>query len=158
MFTLQTTTGRRDCQGTTRRDFVKAGVLGLGGVTLPWLLERKARAAGAGSDYVKNKSVILVFLGGGASHIETFNPNMDAPAPYSSITGAVRTTIPGVLLGGTFPLLARHADKMAIVRSFRHSVGNHEQAISHVLTGGTAPNGQQQAGLSIGAMYAPLPG
>src|SRR5438046_1528728 len=112
MFTLQSTTGRRDCQGTTRRDFVKAGVLGLGGLTLPWLLEKKAQAAATGSGFVKNKSVILIFLGGGASHIETFNPNMAAPAPYSSVTGAVRTNIPGVYLGGTFPLLARHADKM----------------------------------------------
>lgn len=158
MFTLQSTTGQRDCQGTTRRDFVKAGVLGLGGLTLPWLLEKKAQAAASGRDFVKNKSVILVFLGGGASHIETFNPNMDAPAPYSSITGAVLTNIPGVHLGGTFPMLARHADKMAIVRSFRHPVGNHEQAISHVLTGGTDPNGQQQTGFSIGSMYARLRG
>ena len=52
----------------------------------------------------------------------------------------------GGLLIGTFPLLARHAHRAAFVRSFRHPVGNHEQAISHVLTGGSDPNGQQQTG------------
>ena len=48
--------------------------------------------------------------------------------------------------------------KMAIVRSFRHPVGNHEQAISHVLTGGTDPNGQARTGFSMGSMYARLRG
>src|SRR5205823_13208819 len=107
---------------------------------------------------VRDKAVVLVFLAGGASHIETFNPNMGGPEPARSVTGEVRTTLPGVTLGGTFPRLAQHIDKMAIVRSFRHPVGNHEQAISHVLTGGTDPNGQAQVGFSIGSMYSRLRG
>jgi hypothetical protein len=70
----------------------------------------------------------------------------------------VQTTLPGVTFGGTFPLLARHAHRLAIVRSFRHPVGNHEQAISHVLTGGTDVTGQAQEGFSMGSMYARLRG
>jgi hypothetical protein len=158
MLTLQGTSGHKDCQGHTRRDFLQAGLLGLGGLSLPWLLSHKAQAAAAGANYVKDKSVILVFLGGGASHIETFNPNMDAPEPYRSITGAVRTNVPGIQLGGTFPMLARQAHNMAIVRSFRHPIGNHEQAISHVLTGGTDTNGQANFGFSMGSMYSRLRG
>src|SRR5204863_9706553 len=102
--------------------------------SLPWLLRAQARAAAADPGYVKDKAVVLVFLAGGASHIETFNPNMDAPEPYHSVTGEVKTTIPGITLGGTLPELARHAKHMAVVRSFCHTVANHEHAISHVLT------------------------
>src|SRR3954469_12331733 len=124
----------RDCEGLTRRDVLRAGTLGLGGLSLPWWLRARADAAAIGTDAVRDRAVVLIFLAGGASQIETFNPNMDAPDPYRSLTGEVATTLPGVTLGGTFPLLSRHAHKMAIVRSFEHKVGNHEQAISHVLT------------------------
>jgi len=159
MLHLPFSAANRDCAGQTRRDFVKAGLLGLGGLSLPWLLEQKTRASSTGAGYIKdNKSVILIFLAGGASHIETFNPNMDGPEPSRSVTGALQTNVPGIHLGGTFPRLARNVDKLALVRSFRHPVGNHEQAISHVLTGGTDPNGQAQLGHSMGSMYARLRG
>src|SRR5207247_7328881 len=154
--TVYSGSGRRTCDGTTRRDFISAGLLGLGGLTLPWLL--RARAAGVEPRFVRDKAVVLIFLGGGASHIETFNPNMDGPEPSRSVTGEVKTTLPGVTLGGTFPQLAKLAKQMAIVRSFRHPVGAHAQAISHVLTGGTDPNGQGKVGFSMGAMYARLRG
>jgi uncharacterized protein (DUF1501 family) len=156
MFTIHGSGSSRDCGGSSRRDFLKAGVLGVGGLTLPWLLEQKARASTAG--YVRDKKVVLLFLAGGASHIETFNPNMDAPAPYSSLTGAVKTTVEGIDIGGTFPRLAQHARNMAIVRSFRHPIGNHDQAICHVLSGGTDANGMQIQGYSIGSMYARIRG
>ncbi|MSU76459.1 MAG: DUF1501 domain-containing protein [Gemmataceae bacterium] len=157
MLTIQSKTAHRDCQGNTRRDFLKAGFLGLGGLTLPWLMEQKALASSS-NGFVRDKAVVLVFLGGGASHIETFNPNMGAQAPYCSVNGEVRTRVPGLTLGGTFPRLAEHAHNMAVVRSFRHPIGNHDQAISHVLTGGTDINGQAILGHSMGAMYARLRG
>ena len=137
---------RRDCTGTSRRDFLAAG--SLGALSLPTLL----RAADAGTDFVRDKAVVMVFLAGGASHIETFNPNMDGPEQSRSLTGEVKTRLPGVTIGGTFPLLVEHINKSVIVRSFRHPVGNHDQAISHVLTGGTDPNGQGGDGCSIGSM------
>ncbi len=158
MLTLFTGNHQRDCSGLSRRDFLQAGTLGLGGLTLPWLLRTRALAAGGDADFVRDKAVVLIFLAGGMSHIESFNPNMDAPEPYHSVTGEVPTELPGVTLGGTFPLLARHAKKMAIIRSFRHPVGNHEQAISHVLTGGTDVTGQAQEGFSMGSLYARLRG
>ena len=159
MLTITGTSGHKDCQGYSRRDFIQAGLLGLGGLSLPWLLEHKARAAASGAGYVKdNKAVVLIFLGGGASHIETFNPNMGAPAPYHSVTGELQTSVPGITVGGTFPRLAQLAHHMAVVRSFRHPIGNHEQAISHVLTGGTDINGQAILGHSMGSMYSRLRG
>src|SRR5262245_4074993 len=156
MLTLYTGSSTRDCSGLSRRNFLRAGMLGLGGLSLPWLLRAKAQAADP--SFVKDKAVVLVFLGGGASHIETFNPNMDGPEQSRSITGEVKTPLPGITFGGTFPLLANHVKQMVIVKSFRHPVGNHEQAISHVLTGGTDPDGQAQVGFSIGSMYSRLRG
>jgi uncharacterized protein (DUF1501 family) len=158
MLTLLAGPAARDCAGNTRRDFLRAGSLALGGLSLPWLFEAKARAAAAGEAFVKDKAVVMVFLAGGASHIETFNPNMDGPEQSRSITGEVQTAVPGLTFGGTFPELAKFADRAVIVRSFKHPVGNHEQAISHVLTGGTDPTGQAKDGQSLGAMYARLRG
>lgn len=143
---------------TSRRDFVQLGLAGLGGLTLPLWLRLRAHAAVDGKPYVRDRAVVLLFLSGGASHIETFNPNMQAPAPYCSATGAVATRIPGVAFGGTFPRLARLADRMAIVRSFQHPIGGHVQAIVHVLTGGTSPDGREGQGFSIGSAVARLSG
>jgi hypothetical protein len=159
MLTLTTTSAARDCAGHTRRDSLRAGSLALGGLSLPWLLDARARAAAAGEPgYVRDRSVVMVFLGGGASHIETFNPNMDGPEQSRSITGEVKTTLPGVTFGGTFPELAKLAKHAVVVKCFRHPIGNHEQAISHVLTGGTDPNGQAKEGHSIGSMFARIRG
>jgi uncharacterized protein (DUF1501 family) len=152
------TSATRDCSGLARRDFLRAGVLALGGLSLTHLLAAKATAKARGKSYVRDRSIVLLFLGGGASHIETFNPNLTAPAPYSSVTGEVKTKIPGLTLGGNFPLLARHADKLAVVRSFRHENSNHPKAIIHMLTGGTDPTGDGKFGQSMGSVYARLRG
>ncbi len=160
MLTLSRSTnsspGLLDCSGLSRRDFLRAGSLGLGGLSLPWLLGQKAAAQD--SSFIRDKSIVYLFLSGGASHIETFNPNQDAPSPYCSVTGDVQTSVPGLALGGTFPLLARHADRMAVIRSFQHPIGGHVQAIVHMLTGGTDPNGQGTAGFGMGAAFARLRG
>jgi hypothetical protein len=157
MLTLHTGT-TRDCSGLARRDFVRAGILGIGALALPQLLATRAAAKAAGKTYVRDRSIVLLFLGGGASHIETFNPNLDAPAPFSSMTGEVKTKVPGLTLGGTFPQLAEHAQNLAVVRSFSHDNGNHPKAIIHVLSGGTDPTGDQKLGQSMGAAYARIRG
>jgi uncharacterized protein (DUF1501 family) len=158
MLTLQTGRGARECDGVTRRDFLRVGTLGLGALSLPQLLAVKAHASAAGDDYVRDKAVVLLYLSGGASHIETFSPNMEAPAPYYSLTGEVKTTLPGVSFGGTFPMLAGLAHKMAVVRSFHHPIGGHSQAHLHVLSGGTDPKGDGKVGYSMGSLYARLRG
>ena len=157
MLTLHTG-GGRDCSGLARRDFLRAGAMGISGLALPQLLAARAAAKAAGKSYVRERSIVLLFLGGGASHIETFNPNMDAPAPYSSVTGEVQTAVPGLTLGGNFAGLARHAKKLAVVRSFSHENGNHPKAIMHMLTGGTDPTGDGKLGQSMGSVFARLRG
>ncbi len=159
MLTLLSPHSAANCAGISRRDFIRFGAFGFAGFALPDLLSfRRQLCAASGADYVRDKSVVLLFLSGGASHIETFDPKMAAPDGVRSITGEVSTTLPGVTFGGTFPRLAQHADRMAIVRSFHHPVGDHEKAIRHVLTGGTSADGKESAGFSIGSAYARLRG
>ena len=129
MLRIVSPSGSRDCAGINRRDFISIGTLGIGGLALPDLLA-------APPAYLKDKSVVLLFLAGGPSHIETFDPHMDQPAPVCSMTGDLGTALPGVRFGGTFPGLAKRARDLAVVRSFQHPVGAHEKAIEHVLTAG----------------------
>jgi len=155
MLTIFTGRGARDCEGSTRRDFLRVGTLSLGGLSLASLLNAKANAASA---YVRDKSVVLLYLSGGASHIETFDPKMTAPQGIRSVTGEVKTNLHGVTFGGTFGQLANLADKMAVVRSHAHPIGGHAQAHVHVLSGGTDPQGTQARGQSIGSVYARIRG
>src|SRR4051794_35928918 len=92
-----------------RRSFLRVGSLGLGGLTLSDLLAVKARAESR--QLLTGKSVIFLFLHGGPSQIETFDPKMTAPSEFRSTTGETLTRLPGVTFGGTFRRLAAHADK-----------------------------------------------
>ena len=79
-----------------------------------------------GWQLVRDKSVIFLFLHGGPSQVETFDPKMTAPEGIRSITGEVATTLPGVTFGGSFPKLAKLADKVSIVRSYVPGNANHD--------------------------------
>ncbi|MBC8351942.1 MAG: DUF1501 domain-containing protein [Planctomycetes bacterium] len=131
-----------------RRDFLRVGGLALGGLTLPDLLAARARAATV-NPAVKNKSVIFLFMHGGPSQTETFDPKMSAPAGVRSATGEIATRIPGVTFGGTFEKLAPLADKFSIVRSFKTGNGNHD--IKPVVCNDTV-------GANIGSLYARVAG
>lgn len=109
-----------------RRDFLQVGGLGLGGLQLANLMQSKADAAPFSSPIVKDKAVIFLFLHGGPSQTETFDPKMSAPVGIQSATGEVQTSIPGITFGGTFPRLSALADKVSIVRSFVTGDGNHD--------------------------------
>ena len=158
MLTVFSGRSSRDCEGASRRDFLRVGALSLGSLTLPSLLAAQAAAAARGESFVKDKAVVLLYLSGGASHIETFDPKMSAPVGTRSVTGEVTTNIPGVTYGGTFPQLATHANKLAVIRSFAHKVGSHQQAHVHVLSGGTDSQGRQENGFSMGSCYSRLRG
>ena len=86
-------------------------------------------------------SVIYLFLNGGPTHIETFNPIPNATTDRRSITGSLPTKVVGMDLGGLWNNLSNHADKFAIVRSFAHNDPNHESAVHWMMTGErTTPN------------------
>ena len=84
MFTLYSGAHARDCEGHSRRDFLRIGTLGVGGLSLPTLLAAKA-SAGEGKNPVRGKSVVVLFLQGGPTHIETFDPKMTAPKEYRAM-------------------------------------------------------------------------
>ena len=109
----------------SRRSFLQIGSLALGGLTLPDLLATRALASSMGQP-IRDKAVVLLFLQGGPPQHETFDPKMAAPAEVRSTTGEVRTRLPGVTFGGTFPQMANIADRLAVVRSFASRNGGHE--------------------------------
>ena len=134
MFDLQFGPVRRNCEGTSRRDFMRVGALGLGGLTLADAM--RAQAANSESFAGKfDKSVIWLWLSGGPTHVETFDPKMTAPAEYRSVTGEVKTNLTGVTLGGNFERMARVADRMAFVRSFAHTNSGHSGGTHYIMTG-----------------------
>ena len=134
MFKLMSSRKGTNCEGTTRRDFLKVGALGLSSFMLPDLLRAKAAAAKAGT-VTKDTSVIWLWLSGGPTHVETFDPKMSAPAEFRSTVGAAKTNLPGVEIGGVFPKMAQHADKMAFIRSFAHRNSGHGGGTHWLMTG-----------------------
>lgn len=144
------------CDGSTRRDFLKAGALGMGGLMLPDLLRARAAASEAGRP-TRNTSVVWLWLGGGPTHVETFDPKMTAPVEFRSTVGAVPTNVPGLELGGVFPKMARVADKMAFVRSFAHRNSGHSGGTHWVMTGYDYPpadSGMGQVKPSLGSIVS----
>src|SRR4051794_8673046 len=101
MLQLVSSHSHAHCDRVARRDFLQVGSLALGGLALPDLLSMRAQAASSGRP-VKDTSVVMLFLTGGPSQIETFDPKMSAPVGYRSVNGEVATSIPGVTLGATF--------------------------------------------------------
>ncbi|MBY0521956.1 MAG: DUF1501 domain-containing protein [Gemmataceae bacterium] len=153
---------RRKCDGSTRRDFLKIGTLGLfGGITLPQVLRIRANASEPSKPAKKTPSVVLLFLDGGASQFETFDPKMDAPKEYRCLFGSTKTPMAGIDFCSLLPKMAKLADQMAIVKSFTHKDGDHGGATHWVKTGypwppeflGKAPVIPQQSP-SIGSVVA----
>lgn len=134
MFNLLTSKRSRDCEGNTRRDFMKIGALGMGALSLGDLMKARSQAAAQGQQ-VKDTSVIWIWLSGGPTHVETFDPKMTAPSEYRSVTGELPTALSGVTVGGTFPNIAKVVDKMSLVRSFAHTNSGHGGGTHFVMTG-----------------------
>ncbi|MFN0056096.1 MAG: DUF1501 domain-containing protein [Planctomycetales bacterium] len=149
----------RDCGGATRRDFLTVGALGIGGLGLSELLASRAAAEPGASG--KQTSVVWLWLGGGATHIETFDPKMTAPKEIRSVTGEVSTVLPGVTLGGTFREMAQVADRLAFVRSFTHKNSSHGGGTHWVMTGydnKQVDNGGKASRPALGAIAAKVRG
>lgn len=144
----------------SRRCFLKAGFLGTTGFSLVDLLAARAKAQDSGQP-AKSTSVVWLWLGGGPTHIETFDPKMTAPSEYRSVTGEVATCLPGVTLGGNFSKVAQVADKMAFVRSFAHTNSGHAGGTHFVMTGydnRTIDNGGLPTRPSMGSIVSKVRG
>jgi uncharacterized protein (DUF1501 family) len=129
--------------GISRRELLQVGYTGLLGISLPALLTQQAQSAAVkrvqGEKPRKAKFVIIVFLTGAPSHIDTFDMKPDAPAEVRGEFKTIATKVPGLLVGEHLPRLAARADKYAVVRSLAHRENNHLVATHHVLTGYQQP-------------------
>src|SRR4051794_18112585 len=126
------------CDGLTRRDFLHAGSLSLLGLTLPGFLAQKARGAARDRDV----NCIMLFLVGGPSHIDTWDPKPKAPAEVRGPFKTIPTSVPGMEITEIFPRMARHADKYSLVRSVYHTAtavhdtGHQMMQTGRLFTGG----------------------
>jgi len=144
------------CDGVSRRNFLQIGAFGAG-LTLADML--RAKAARAGSDPLPrtaNKSVVMVYLPGGPSHMDMYDLKPEAPAEFRGEFKPIPTNVPGVQISEHFPMQARMFDKLSVVRSV---VANDEHSDSYVMTGYTeqvnrAATGGQHP--SIGSVISKL--
>jgi hypothetical protein len=119
-----------------RRDLMlRLGQFGLGALTLPGLL----RAEGAAAPRARAKSCLLLFLWGGPPQQDLWDLKPDAPLGIRSHFRPIRTRVPGIDICDQMPLLARHTDKLAVVRSVTHPSNEHEAGVYHMLTGKPNP-------------------
>src|ERR1044071_7085776 len=135
-----------NCAGMPRRDFLQLGLGGALGVGLTSLLRLQAHAGvvpvGAGKPGAKIGSrinCIMIWLDGGPSHYETFDPKPDAPSDIRGSLGTIPTSVPGVHFSEVLPHLARAADKVTIVRSICHKDPNHGGGNHYMMTGAKTP-------------------
>ncbi len=118
-----------------RREFLRWGLAGLGSLSLADLLRLRASAAGAPRE---NTALILVWLRGGASHLETWDPKPSAASEYRGPFRPIFTRVPGLQISELLPLQAQVADKFTIIRSMAHTGGGHPSGSLQLLTGDSA--------------------
>jgi hypothetical protein len=110
----------------TRRNMLKASLAGIAGLTLPGLLRSRTEAAAAGRESRGKKSVILLWMAGGPSHIDTWDPKPDRPPQNRGPFGVTATKLPGVHICEHLPKQAAMLDKFTIIRSVDARHSNHE--------------------------------
>jgi hypothetical protein len=152
----------RDCSGVTRRSFLQAGLLGLGGLGLGDYLRLRASASTSGRAG-GDTAVILFWLSGGPGHMETWDPKPEAPAEYRGPLRAIRTRVPGVLFSELLPMQAALMDRLAVLRTVNHGSGDHTKSNHWMLTGFegpafNAPDFKHQKRPSLGSAVARMRG
>src|ERR1051325_10264233 len=143
------------CDGWSRREFLRIGGAGMLGISLADILRLQARAdtspdaAKSKAGWGKAKSVILIFLQGGPSHIDIWDPKPDAPSNVRGDFKPIRSNVPGIWLSEVMPLLAKQMDKATLIRSVSYTPAglfNHTAAHYQMMTGYTpdrvSPSGQ----------------
>ncbi len=144
----------RDCDGITRRELLRIGGSAMLGLMLPEFLALEARADKSVASqktggFGKAKAVILLYLQGGPSHIDIWDPKPDAPDNVRGEFKPIKTNVPGIWLSEVMPKLAQQMDKATLIRSVSYTPNglfNHTAAMYQMLTGEQAdrvsPSGQ----------------
>jgi len=154
MLTVTGTKGEAFCDGVTRRGFLRIGALGLGGATLPQILQAESRTQSKPLDH---KAVIMIFLAGGPPHQDMWDLKMEAPSGVRGEFKPISTNVPGIQICELFPQMARMMDKFSVIRSMVGAGGGHDAV--QCLTG-RKPQGPQPPGgwPSIGSALSKLGG
>jgi Protein of unknown function (DUF1501) len=137
----------------SRRSFLKAGLLGTAGLCLADLLRLEARASGNSGG--RKPSVIILWMRGGPSHIDMWDPKPDAPAEYRGEFGVSGTAVPGILLSDMLPVCGRIMAKWSIIRSLYHADAGHSSGDQICFTGYPAgPNPDENSYPSCGSIVS----
>lgn len=152
MLVIPGRSGKDTCDGVTRRDILRVGGSAAFGFSLANLMRWQTASANevvGGAGWNKAKSVILLYLQGGPSHLDLWDPKSNVPDNVKSAFGPIDTKLPGVQFTELMPKLAQEIDKATLIRSMSYTpIGlfNHTAAIYQMLTGYTAdkvsPSGQ----------------
>ncbi len=126
----------RNCAGMPRRDFIQLGLGGLLGVGFADVLRLQAAASNASG---KRVNCIMIWLDGGPSHYESFDPKPDAPQEIRGEFKTISTAVPGIRFSEAVPRLAQVADKFTVVRSICHKDPNHGGGNHYMMTGAPTP-------------------
>jgi uncharacterized protein (DUF1501 family) len=146
-----------NARAISRREALRLGLCGAAGLLAAGRIARAAQEPAtqqAAADIkVKAKSVIQVFLWGGMSHNDTWDPKPDSGNDYmGEFSKVIPTNVPGIVLGALFPELAKQADKFSLIRSMTHHNNGHETAAYLMQTGHTP--GERLAYPSVGAVFS----
>ena len=122
------------CPGPTRRDLLRFGSVAVASTALGPLTSYRTQGATAPQSS-NDPAVIFVWLPGGGPHMETFDMKPDAPVEYRGEFNPINTNVPGIQVCEHLPLLAKHADKYALIRSISHTFSDHGGGHKRFLTG-----------------------
>jgi hypothetical protein len=142
----------------SRRDLLRVGSLGLTASLLPHPAVSKASAAANRPRAATARSVIVLWMAGGVTHLDTFDPKPDAPDAIRGDLTAIRTTLPGVHFCETLPHLARQAQHLTVIRSFSHESNDHFLSSAHVLSGRRVTPTQITTEPNVGAIVSKVLG
>ncbi|MCP4941540.1 MAG: DUF1501 domain-containing protein [Planctomycetaceae bacterium] len=123
------------CNGVKRRDLVRVGGLTALGLGMGDYLRHQRLWGAEGKAATKAKSCILIWLDGGPSHLETFDPKPEAPLEVRGPLGTIPTTIPGIRFSECLPKTAAAMNQIAIVRSMTSPLGEHNFGTHYLMTG-----------------------
>src|SRR5438105_6152371 len=124
----------RDCRGPLRRrDFLRLSLAGFSGLTLPELSRLRASAGMPSTS--RRSAIIVVWLHGGASHLETYDPKPQAPAEYRGPYRPIATRVPGLQISELLPHHARVAQRFTLLRSLAHTGPCHDSGPQQLFTG-----------------------
>lgn len=142
MIDIQLTESRKNSNSLSRRSLLQVGAVSALGLSMTdWLAQKSEAADASQKPSPKAKAVIQLWMSGGPSHLDTFDPKPDAPEDYRGPIKTIDTNVSGVRVSDLLPKLAKHADKYSILRGFTHPSPAHEIATHIVGTGNVLSGG-----------------